>query len=402
MKIFCDTNRTTGATKLALSGLATLLLCMLGLTLSLCLFGTMLFSTSGVRDFLSFRVGAQLLGGPRLYDVPSSMEVQKSLVGVAHVSQPYTRPPFFAAAIKPFMRMSYYSAATLWKWLMIAALVASACMFRMVPRRYVALALCWSLPAAIAVEIASDAPLVLLFVVLSLASWDKGRPVLAGIMLGLCLAKFHFLVFLPLLLVQRRYRRVLGGFVATAGALIIVNFLVQPDWIRLYWKGLNMPQHNISFFAASMPDFYGMFFWTGHAAIAVIFGAVLVGMILWRIRHLPFELAMPLYVTGGLVAAPHTGNNDLILAMPAFLLIAHRLPNLRVAAVVILSPSVILPSVIGAPSWGPAIFVCASLWLIYQVSRLPQFTPPAIVAGLYTPLLRLATSIVPSNPSIHD
>jgi hypothetical protein len=82
VKISCDSDRTGTAARFALSGLATLLLCMLGLGLSLCLFGTMLFSAAGVRDFLSFRVGAQLLGTPQLYDVPSSMAVQKTLVGV--------------------------------------------------------------------------------------------------------------------------------------------------------------------------------------------------------------------------------------------------------------------------------------------------------------------------------
>src|SRR6185312_9627990 len=107
------------------------------------------------------------------YDLPSNFVAQKTLIGSIHPGMPYARPPFFAAAMKPFKLMSYESAACLWKWLMIAALVASVLLFPLVPRRYVAVAVCWSLPAAIAVEIASDSPLVLLFVVLSLACWQK-------------------------------------------------------------------------------------------------------------------------------------------------------------------------------------------------------------------------------------
>jgi len=361
---------STGEDRLALSGLATLLLCLCGVAFALCLLGTLLFSTTGMRDFMSFRVGAQLLGTPHLYDMPSILAVQKAMIGSVHPGVPYARPPFFAAAIRPLLLVSYSTAACIWKWLLIAALVASASLFPFVPRRYAALAVCCSLPATIALEIGSDAPPVLLFVVLSLACWEKGRSVLAGVMLGLCLAKFHFLVFLPLLLFQRKYRRVFCGFAITASALLIVNFAVQPDWIPLYWKALNMPQGNMSFFAEGMPDFYGIFFRTGHPEIAVIFGASLVGMLLWRIRLLPFELAMPLCITGGLVAAPHTGWNDLVIAIPAFLLVAHRFPGLRHMAFLLLSPIAVLPVMhIGPPYLGAALFVAASIWLMHRLSR---------------------------------
>jgi hypothetical protein len=331
----------------------------------------MLFSTAGVRDFLSFRVGAELVGTPRLYDLESNFDAQKALVGSVHPGLPYARPPFFAAALKVFTLLPYESAACVWKWLMLAILVAAVSLFRLVPRRYTALAVCCSIPAAMAIEIASDAPLVLLFVVLSLTFWKKGREVLAGVMLGSCLAKFHFIVFLPLLLLQRQYRRVLGGFAAAVAALIAVNFLVQPDWVSLYWKAVHMPTQNMSFFAAGMPDFYGIFWGTAHPGIAVILGALLVGIMLWRIRLLPFELAMPLCLMGGLIAAPHTGWNDLIIAIPAILLTTYRFTHLRPIGFLLLSPIAVLPFArIGPTILGAVLFVGASLWLLYVVSRM--------------------------------
>jgi hypothetical protein len=159
----------------------------------------------------------------------------------------------------------------------------------------------------------------------------------------------------------------LAGFATTATALVAVNFLVEPNWIPLYWSALNMPQKNMSAMAQFMPDFYGVFFWTGHAAVAVVLGAALVGVILWRLRNLPFELAMPICILGGLIAAPHTGNNDLVLAIPACLAVARQFPQLRVGVGVLLSPIVMVLAILAPPSFGPAITVGVFLWLMVRV-----------------------------------
>jgi hypothetical protein len=119
-----------------------------------------------------------------------------------------------------------------------------------------------------------------------------------------------------------------------------------------------------------MPNFYASFSWTGHPALGVILGIALVSAVLWPIcRRFPFELAMPLCILGGLLASPHANGLDGILAIPAFLAIALRFPQLAVVAGVLLSPVAACLYIVGPPSLGPALFVAASLWLMYRVSR---------------------------------
>ena len=142
---------------------------------------------------------------------------------------------------------------------------------------------------------------------------------LAGLAVGLCLAKVHFLVFLPLLLLRRRCWHVWPGFSIAAKLAILVNFLVQPDWISLYWRALHMPQESMNSTPKHIPNFYSVFFGTGHPEYGMVLGMVIVTIALWPIcRHLPFELAMPFCILGGVLPAPHINKFESILTIPAF------------------------------------------------------------------------------------
>jgi hypothetical protein len=119
-----------------------------------------------------------------------------------------------------------------------------------------------------------------------------------------------------------------------------------------------------------MPNFYASFFWTGHPAVAVAFGACLLAFLLFtRCRRLPFVVAMPLTVYGGLLVAPHTNGLDAILAIPALLLLATHIIELRKNAFLLLSPVAACLYCLGPRSLGPLIFVCTSVWLIWRVGR---------------------------------
>ena len=345
------------------------MLCIPGLLLMLILFGHRAFSADSVDDFTGFLIGAKLLGTSQLYEVQANTSLQRQIVGQMDSRIIFVRLPFFAYAIKPFLLMPYRSAIFLWRGLMaLALLVAAAVSVR--PRRYPALALCWSIPAAAAIALGNDSPLVLLFLSISLACWGAKRRVMSGAALGLCIAKFHFLVFLPLLLLRREYRRELIGFSGVAALLVAVNFAVQPDWIRLYWQALNLPQQNMNSKATLMPNVYSTFFWTGHPGIAVALGALLTVILLWPIcRRLPFDIAMPLCVFGGLLAAPHTNYLDAILFMPAIFAVVRSFSGFRAIACFLLSPVVGSMCVFGPPTIGPAIVVAASLWLLWKVHR---------------------------------
>ncbi len=329
-----------------------------------------LFALVGVSDFTGFVVGSELLGTPQLYDVSANLGVQNALTGRTAGYVIYNRPPFWAALLKPFSFIPHILALVLWKLLMIGALVGFVRRWPLVPTRFTALAVCCSLPAGIAISRANDAPLILLLVALSVVFWQRGHGLLAGMMLGLCLAKFHFFVFLPLVLFRRRHWRPLAGFAAVAAVIVAVNFLVQPGWPLQYWKALQLPLQTINVNPALEPNFYASFFWTGHAAVGVALGVLIVGALLWpACRTTPFEIAVPLCLLGGVLAAPHTNDLDAILAIPALLAVARFYPHLRLTACLLLSPLAAFLYCVGPQSWGPALFVTTSVWLLYRVAR---------------------------------
>jgi hypothetical protein len=347
------------------------LACVLGIALWLIIFRTGIVLPDAVEDFTGFLVGARLLGTSNLYTVSANLLAQKAMAGRSFAGVIYVRPPFFAAAFLPFLHLPYLYAVVVWKLLMIAALAAFVVLFPVTPRRYTAVALCWSLPAAMGVWRANDAPVMLLLIAASPVLWRRRRALEAGMVLGVCLVKFHFLLFVPLLLLQPRYRRVLAGFAVTTAALLLVNFSVQPNWLRLYWQLWRMPQENMNAMPDLMPNFYASFFWTGHPAVAVAFGACLLAFLLFPLcRRLPFEVAMPLTVYGGLLVAPHTNGLDAILAIPALLMTAIDNLELRKVAFLLLSPLAACLYCLGPRGFGPLIFVCTSVWLIRRAGRI--------------------------------
>ena len=351
-----------------LSSRACFLLCILGIAVIASAWRTNLITIDGVHDFTGFLVGSRLLGTPYLYDVPANLAVQKALTGHTAPGVIFVRLPYWAFVIRPFTWLDYRFALLIWKLLMVGALVAFSFCFPSVPRKYIALTLCWSLPLANALSISNDSPLILQLIALSLLAWRKGQHMLAGLALGLCLTKFHFLVFLPFLLLQRKYWRVLAGFSIPATLALVINFLVQPDWIVLFWRCLHLPQENMNAVPDHMPNFYSVFFGTGHPKYGVILGVLFVTIALWPIcRRLSFELVMPLCIVGGVLAAPHTNNFDSLLTIPAFLLVAQFCPSLRFPSVLLLSPAAGFVYLFGPACWGSAAFVGLSMWVMFQM-----------------------------------
>jgi len=352
-------------------------LSLVGVALLLSLFSRMNFP---VNDFTGFWIGAKLLGSPYLYDIPANLALQKSMTGQTVDGLIYVRPPFFAAAIRTLTVLPYETAIQLWRLVLLTSLTAFVALFPLTRRRYTALAISWSLLVPLAIAIPNDVSVVLLILTLAICAWRNGRPILAGALLGLCLAKFHFLVFLPLVLFRTQYRRVLAGFSAVALGLVLVNFLVQPNWDPLYWKALNMPQQNMNWHPDSMPNFYSSFFRTGHSTAGVIVGALLVSALLWRIcsSH-RFEISLAFCILGGTLVSPHTNHIDTLLGLPALLAVAYRMPGIvRVIAAVLVSPAGAWLYLLGPPGIGPAIFVAGCLLVMWLVARKTDSAPTNI------------------------
>ncbi len=358
-----------------------LLGCLLGLVIQLPSVAP-LFHNASIRDFTGFFIGAKLLGTDRLYDVPANLALQRELIGGTDPGIIFVRPPFWAAVIKPFTLLPYPRALLLWQAITAAALVPFAIWFPPVKPRYTALALCWYRPVVWAVGMGQEVTLSVLCIGLSILAWQKRRPVLAGILLASCLAKFYVLLYLPLLLVRRRYWGVLAGLGGMTLLAFGVNFLVQPAWLRLYGSALTLPAGNMNASLAATPNFRSLFAWTGYPGAGVILGMAVVLALLWRLcGRAPFAVAMPMCIAGGVVAAYHANFTDAALFVPAFLAVAAIRRELQVPVLFFLSPLGLIILALTAPAIGAATFVLPYVWIAWRFSAgtpVPDLAAPSV------------------------
>jgi len=365
---------STAKTAVSRSGLSRLrasLYCAIGLLvtqLAVAAIGVRAMELDKIRDFTGFYIGARLLGTDRIYDVPANVAMQRTLTGRTKDDVVFVRPPFWAAAIKPLTALPYRKALLLWKLLIIGCTLSFIWLFPLCPRRYTAIGVFWSLPVALAVAIAQDTPLILLWLALALMAWRCGRPMLCGALLALCLPKFYALVMLPLLLFQRRYFKVLTGFATVGLVAVAINFAVQPNWIRLYWAALNLPARHMNGRPSMMPNFYSLFAWTGHPGTGVVIGVAVVMVALWPIcRKASFELALTSCLLGGVFASYHANDSDAILAIPALLGAAAQYRQLVPWAAVALSPVAFAGFLFYWPSIAAPMFLLPCLAIIVFV-----------------------------------
>jgi hypothetical protein len=64
----------------------------------------------GQNDFVALYVGAKLVGSPELYSRPANEAMIKFILGATMQSVTYTRPPFYAALLKPLSFLPYHAA----------------------------------------------------------------------------------------------------------------------------------------------------------------------------------------------------------------------------------------------------------------------------------------------------
>ncbi len=196
----------------------------------------------GHTDFLSFYAGGRLAFTPVLYDKDQAMAEQLRAAQVMGKGSYYTRMPWFAGLMWPLARLPYIPAQFIWQGLLIGGLVLFAGLW---PRPSLAVRitfLCYSLPALISLRMAQDLPLLLACMAVSLLLLNRDKPVLAGLILSLTLAKFHlFLPLFPAVLFARRWK-LAAGLYGGAAVLLASNFLVGGlDWPRQYLAAIFDP-----------------------------------------------------------------------------------------------------------------------------------------------------------------
>ncbi len=274
----------------------------------------------GHTDFLSFYAGGRLAFTPDLYDPQQAMAEQLRAAQVMGEGTYFIRMPWFAAALWPLARLPYIPAQFIWQALLIGGLVTFVILWPRPSLAIRATILCYSLPALMNLRMGQDVPLLLACMAVSLALLHRGKPLIAGLVLSLTLAKFHlFLPLFPAVLLARRWRLAAGLF-GGATFLMTTSFLVNgPDWPRRFLAAISDPATTPRVIVT--PSFY--YFIHGapvarNLTIAAI-GIVLLILYLYVARKdVEFLIAAAPLVM--LPLLPHAGAYDCLLLAPLALI----------------------------------------------------------------------------------
>jgi hypothetical protein len=302
-------------------------------------------------DFLNLYVSGKLACTPDLFSVPAMLEWHEKLFGGVMYSSLSLRPPFYALALVPLAWLPYKAAYLVFLLIDVAAVVGFVFLMR---KRSPTVALTCSLclPLLLALGNGQDVPILMFFFALSIHFLDQGEDFVAGAVLTLCAFKGQFFILVPLvLLVNRRWRFLLGGIAGTS-VLIGLSFIAGGrHWISGYRELLSRPDNNpTTWQMGNIRAFSDAI--NGGPRLQAALVAIAVVLFLWmifRIRDLEFGLGLALLV--GLLISPHGYMQDYSLMLPGSILLEaslrQRVPNLMKR--LLMSPFPYLAAMLGVP-----------------------------------------------------
>ena len=308
--------------------------CLLSWSLSVAIFCMMLSRSSDKYpvDFTVFYAQARIAAQnpARIYDREARIAEMEKLVALSSGDRSYCHfgyPPFVALALKTLALTGYRAAFRVWQAVSLCLYVAG---LLVAARRYPRNAVITTFPLALAYVpflfmLFSGQLAAVGFIAMICAeeAMQSRRYFLSGLALSLLCYKPTLLVLLlPMLLIRRRWRSLLG-FAAGASALALPPLLAWGpqcyfDWVNAVRSLANgsRPLMQYADFAAFWSNLMG-----GHAAIwltgicCFALGCFLVP--LW-LRNETIK-AWPATVTATLLVSPYIPLYDTILVIPSFL-----------------------------------------------------------------------------------
>jgi hypothetical protein len=278
----------------------------------------------GLNDFPAFYCAPRLLATHDLYN-PAMMAVEQARVlGVMNPNIEFIRLPFVAVAFWPLSELPYRAAYALWQLGCVAAMGAFIFWWP-ADRLKTFLLCCWFPPVAASFANAQDVPFLLVWGAMAAALVSRNHPVAAGLVLSLCAAKFHLLVFLPVVIVGGRLWKLGMGWLTGTAVLLGVSFAVSGwNWPLEFYRALVNPAVHPGLSGTSLLFQFqrlGAAFWILAPSLIVA-----VGVVVWiYARRGDFPLALGLALLGGTLAGFHVYLQDYLLWLPALALGVTRL-----------------------------------------------------------------------------
>ncbi len=240
----------------------------------------------------------------------------------------FYNPPTFYFYVFPFALFSYPVAMALFQVLSLALL---AFVSKLLARRREAAWMFLAFPGVLfCVRYGQNGILNAALIGGAIAAMDRGRPVLAGILIGLLAYKPHMGLLIPFaLLAGREYRVFLSAAFTTVGVAVLSVLVVGVEpWIA-FLDNLNVARTCLLDSCVNVQQYasvFGFFRQFGmHKDIAMVLQAVAGGIVLVSVvwvwsRPLPVALKGALLVAGVGVASPYFFDYDTaLLVIPVIL-----------------------------------------------------------------------------------
>jgi hypothetical protein len=175
----------------------------------------------GQNDFVQLYTAAKLAGTPDLYSRSANLATIQGILGFTMEGVEVTRPPFYAALLKPLAIFPYRAAYAIFSLATFSSLLWFVIRFSKecsVLPFFVAI----SIPLLAALCDGEDTPFLPAILGISILLTRRGKDFSAGLILSLCAIKFHLFLFLPVLWLLKKRWRTLGG--AACGTVILTVF----------------------------------------------------------------------------------------------------------------------------------------------------------------------------------
>jgi len=294
----------------------------------------------GANDFAQLYTGATLVNTPDLYSRTANLAVVKENLGFTMESVVYTRPPFYAALLKPLAWLQYRTAYALFSTASLACVLWFVVRFSKECSALPFFA-AMSIPILTAICGGQDTPFLLAILGGSMLLTRANKDVWAGVLLSLLAIKFHLFLFVPLLLLLKRRWAILRGALTGMVGLIAFGILVAgEDAWKQYMGVLRDPWINPS--ATIMPNIHGLVaVLNGGIELELALIASVLAAFLWIVRSTDnYEFLLAGSLLCGLLVSFHSGVADDIVLLPAFVAIVRTctMPSLRAASALILTP----------------------------------------------------------------
>ncbi|HET7902790.1 MAG TPA: glycosyltransferase family 87 protein [Candidatus Nanopelagicales bacterium] len=304
-------------------------------------------------DFLAHWTGGRLLLDGQLehlYDADFQAHLQWAIIGKGDDVSWFVGPPFTAVLYVPFAALPFAVAGVLWTLVSIGCIAASLVLLKpLLPRlahdwTVVVLAVLASQPVLEVIGSGQDSAVSMLVWAAGLRLLVAGRDAGAGLVFGAGLIKPQLVALAPpIFLIQRRWSALATWLAMAALAVVVSVAVVGVDGIHTWittltsqrydeqinvgqaWKQLSASALLVSLAPPAWAHAMQM---VGLAVCAALVVAFLVAA--WRAPRAAWLDVWTLAALTTVVASPHLLVYDLLIAVPAALVLLDRHPSRRV------------------------------------------------------------------------